>query len=107
MVPRTFLPIFVVIDYIEIPALVSGIIFYPFNIHSDKEDSRKSYLFLGMLAVQVFHIFWITDDVVYNSFKSSFLEIRPVLAWIAILIDYLEIPVIADLLIKISRKDEK
>ena len=108
IVPRAFLPLFVVIDYIEIPALVSGIIFYGYNIHSDKEDAKRSYLFLGMLAVQVFHIFWITDDVVYNSFfKSSFLEIPPVLAWIAILIDYLEIPVIADLLFKIIRKEKK
>lgn len=102
------MPLFVVIDYIEIPALVSGIIFYAYNIHSDKEDAKRSYLFLGMLAVQVFHIFWITDDVVYNSFfKSSFLKIPPLLAWIAILIDYLEIPVIADLLFKIIRKEKK
>ena len=108
IVPKTFLPLFVVIDYIEIPALVSGIIFYTYNIHSDKEDTKRSYLFLGMPSVQVFHIFWITDDVVYNSlFKLSFLEIPPVLAWIAILIDYLEIPVIADLLFKIVRKEKK
>jgi hypothetical protein len=107
IVPRVFLPLFVVIDYIEIPALVSGMIFYAYNIHSDK-DTKRSYIFLGFLVVQVFHIFWITDDVVYDSFfKSSFLEIPPVLAWIAILIDYLEIPVIADLLFKIIRKEKK
>jgi hypothetical protein len=57
-----------------------------------------------LLVVQVFHIFWITDDVVYASFfESSFVEIPPVLAWIAILIDYLELPVMADLLYKIIK----
>jgi hypothetical protein len=104
VVPKNLLPLFVVIDYIEIPALVSGIIFYLYNIRSD-EHSKKSYLFLGMLGVQVIHIFWITDDVVYSSFfKSSFVQIPSLLAWIAILIDYLELPVIGDLFYKIIKK---
>jgi hypothetical protein len=102
--PKTLLPLFVIIDYIEIPALISGIIFYAYNIRYGKEDSKRSYLFIGLLVVQVFHIFWITDDVVYASFfESSFVEIPPVLAWIAILIDYLELPVMADLLYKIIK----
>ena len=101
------MPLFVVIDYIEIPALVSGIIFYIYSIRSD-EDSKKSYLFLGLLGVQVIHIFWITDDVVYSSFfNSSFVQIPSLLAWIAILIDYLELPVIGDLLYKIIIKKKK
>jgi hypothetical protein len=46
-----------------------------------------------MLAVQVVHIFWITDEVVYSSlFNYSFIEIPYVLSWITILIDYLELP---------------
>ncbi len=107
LVPRNLLPLFVVIDYIEIPALVSGIIFYIYSIRSD-EDSKKSYLFLGLLGVQVIHIFWITDDVVYSSFfNSSFVQIPSLLAWIAILIDYLELPVIGDLLYKIIIKKKK
>ena len=37
-------------------------------------------------------------------FKSSFLQIPSLLAWIAILIDYLELPVIGDLFHKIIKK---
>jgi hypothetical protein len=107
LVPRNLLPLFVVIDYIEIPALVSGIIFYIYSIRSD-EDSKKSYLFLGLLGVQVIHIFWITDDVVYSSFfNSSFVQIPSLLSWIAILIDYLELPVIGDLFYKIIKKKRR
>jgi hypothetical protein len=108
LVPKNLLPLFVVIDYIEIPALVSGIIFYIYSIRSGEEGSKRSYLFLGMLGVQVIHIFWITDDVVYSSFfKSSFVEIPSLLAWIAILIDYLELPVIGDLFYKIIKKKRR
>ena len=108
LVPKNLLPLFVVIDYIEIPALVSGIIFYIYSIRSGVEDSKKSYLFLGMLGVHVIHIFWITDDVVYSSFfKSSFVQIPSLLAWIAILIDYLELPVIGDLFYKIIKKEKR
>ena len=61
-----------------------------------------------MLLVQVIHIFWITDNVVYIVFfKSSFVEIPFILAWIAILIDYLELPVIADLFYKVIKKERK
>lgn len=74
-------------------------------IRSGEENSKKGYLFLGLLGVQVIHIFWITDDVVYSSFfKSSFVQIPSLLAWIAILIDYLELPVIGDLFHKIIKK---
>jgi hypothetical protein len=105
LVPRYFLPIFIVIDYIEIPALVSGIIFYAYETRIHRENSNKSYLFLGLLSVQVIHIFWITDDVVYSSFfNAGFVHIPPLLAWVAILIDYLEIPVIVDLFYKVIRK---
>jgi hypothetical protein len=53
-----------------------------------------------MLAIQVFHIFWITDAVVYDTIfgsPSGSVEIPYYAAWIAILIDYLELPVIVDL----------
>lgn len=107
LVPKIFLPFFVIIDYIEIPALLSGIIFYAYNIRSGKEASKRSYLFIGLLTIQVFHIFWITDDVVYASFfESSFVNIPPVLVWVAILIDYLELPVMADLLYRIIRRNQ-
>ena len=106
--PKDLLAIFVIIDYIEIPALVSGIIFYAHNIHYREENIKRSYIFLAMLSVQVIHIFWLTDNVVYSSsFKSSFVEIPFILSWAAILIDYLEIPIIVDLFYKIIRKGRK
>jgi hypothetical protein len=107
-VPKSLLPIFVVIDYIEIPALISGIIFYAYSIHKSKSAAKKNYLFLGLLGVQVIHIFWITDEVVYISlFNTSFVEFPYLLSWIAILIDYLELPVMADLFYKVVRKKRR
>jgi hypothetical protein len=89
---------FIVIDYIEIPALVAGLTYYSLNVYKRKK-AAKNALLLAMLAVQVFHIFWITDDVVYQTFfgSSGAVEIPYYAAWIAILIDYMELPVIADL----------
>ena len=107
-VPKSFLPIFVVIDYIEIPALISGLIYYAYSVRKNKSSAKRSYLFLGLLAVQVIHIFWITDEVVYDSFfNSSFIELPFVLSWIAILIDYLELPVMADLFYKVIKKKKR
>ena len=109
--PRNLLPMFIIIDYIEVPALVSGITFYSLSIYNHEKESRKNSLFLAMLAVQVVHIYWITDDVVAKTFfQSKFLTLPVYVAWIAILIDYLEIPVIVDLFYKIikgRRKEDK
>jgi hypothetical protein len=42
---------------------------------------------------------------VYDSFfNSSFVELPVILSWIAILIDYLELPVMADLFYKVIKK---
>src|SRR4030095_12055715 len=102
--PKAFLPVFVVIDYIEIPALISGITFYSLSIYKHQKDSWKNSLFLAMLAVQVVHIFWITDEIVYDTlFKTRLVEFPLYIAWIAILIDYLELPVMADLFYKIIK----
>lgn len=105
LAPKSLLPLFVVIDYIEIPALISGLIYYTYNVRRNRSSAKRSYLFLGLLAVQVVHIFWITDEVVYDSFfNSSFVKLPALLSWIAILIDYLELPVMADLFCKVIRK---
>ena len=99
--PRILLPLFIVIDYVEIPALVSGITFYLFIIFKRGSHSRKNVVFLLLLAIQVVHIFWITDEVVYESLLDNDLVIFPAYAaWTAILIDYLEIPVMVDLFYK-------
>ena len=105
LAPKSLLPLFIVIDYIEIPALISGLIYYAYSVRKNKSSAKRSYLFLGLLAVQVIHIFWITDEVVYDSFfNSSFIELPVILSWIAILIDYLELPVMADLFYKVIKK---
>ncbi|HEY7733425.1 MAG TPA: hypothetical protein VIB07_01395 [Nitrososphaera sp.] len=90
---------FIIIDYVEIPALIAGLAYYGIGVYKRQEHSTKNALLLAMLAVQVFHIFWITDEVVYETFfgSSSAVEIPYYAAWVAILIDYLELPVIADL----------
>ncbi|HJR49439.1 MAG TPA: hypothetical protein VJ799_14860 [Nitrososphaeraceae archaeon] len=99
--PRILLPLFIIVDYVEIPALVSGITFYLFSIFKRKSHYRKNVVFLLLLAIQVVHIFWITDEVVYESLLDNDLVIFPVYAaWTAILIDYLEIPVMVDLFYK-------
>jgi hypothetical protein len=99
--PSTLLPLFILVDYIEIPALISGITFYSFSILRNTKASRDiavNTIFLSLLATQIVHIFWITDEVVYESFFGIDLVTFPIyLAWVAILIDYLEIPVMIDL----------
>ena len=105
-----FVLLFIIIDYIEIPALVSGIIFYFFNLVYNKQEKEKRFkniLFLLLLAIQSIHIFWITDDIVYSTFVGGHLiDFPEYLVWIAILIDYLELPVIYDLLKRIIKKEE-
>ena len=98
----------IVIDYIEIPALVAGMTYYALNIYKG-ERVTKNALLLAMLGVQVFHIFWITDEVVYNTFfeTPNAFEIPYYAAWVAILIDYLELPVIADLFYRTIIKGER
>ncbi|HYX56575.1 MAG TPA: hypothetical protein VE818_10495 [Nitrososphaeraceae archaeon] len=106
--PKALLPVFVVIDYIEIPALISGMTFYSLSIYKHQKNSWKNSLFLAMLAVQVVHIFWITDEIVYDAFFETRLVAFPLyIAWIAILIDYLELPVMADLFYKIIKGEKK
>ena len=105
-----FILLFIIIDYIEIPALVSGLIYYLFTIIYDKKEKEKKIkntVLLILLAIQSIHIFWITDDVVYTTFVGSDLIHMPeYFAWIAILIDYLELPVIYDLLKRIIKKEK-
>jgi|ERR671922_439323 hypothetical protein len=101
---------FIIIDYIEIPALVAGLTYYAVSIYKHEKGSAKNALLLAMLAIQVFHIFWITDEIVYDTFfgsSSSAVEIPYYAAWVAILIDYLELPVIADLFYKTIVKGER
>jgi len=101
---------FIIIDYIEIPALISGITYYALGIYKREKRSTKNALLLSLSVLQVFHIFWITDEVVYDSFfgaSSGAIEIPYYAAWLAILIDYLELPVIFDLFYRTIIKGER
>ncbi|NDF54289.1 MAG: hypothetical protein EB145_08855, partial [Proteobacteria bacterium] len=48
------------------------------------------------------HLFWITDSIVVQTFSAtSVIAWNSAIAWVAILIDYLEVPVIFEMLRKI------
>jgi hypothetical protein len=85
-----------VIDYTEIPALVSVSLVYVNELR--KGFALAPVLMLLFLDSQWLHIFWITDELVVNEFAGEPAEstLPAWLAWVAILIDYLELPVIYD-----------
>jgi hypothetical protein len=76
-------------DYLELPAIVATSILY---------IRTRNWKMLFLVNVQLFHIFWITDEFVLN--RGTLV---PFLAWIAILIDYLELPVIFDTIRRVVR----
>ena len=86
----------VLVDYTEIPALFTVSLIYINELR--KKLNLKSFLFLMLLLSQVIHIFWITDEFVVSQFtgQGAPVNIPGWLAWVAIAIDYLEIPVIID-----------
>lgn len=87
----------ILVDYTEIPALVITSIFYINEYRQGKHF--KSLLYLFFLNSQWIHMFWITDEFVVAQFTGAALVSFPVwLSWIAIGIDYLELPVIYDTL---------
>ena len=79
------------VDYTEIPALLAVSLVYVNELR--RGFAWRPLLFLFFLNSQWLHIFWITDEYVAQS--SGF---PGPLAWVAILIDYLELPVIYDTL---------
>ena len=98
-------------DYVEIPALIIASIFYlkeAQKTRSDLKNSKRSYLdyhqwknilLLIFINLQWLHLFWITDEIIFTQFTGSTLIVLPIyLSWLAILIDYLELPVIFDTL---------
>lgn len=95
------------VDYTEIPALVSIGIVYANELR--KKYNFKSAVCVIFLLSQVFHIFWITDEFVVASFTggSGFVTIPPVLAWVAIFIDYLEVPVMVETFGRLYRRIKK
>jgi hypothetical protein len=87
----------VLVDYTEIPALLGVSLVYLDSLR--KRFNRKSVLMLLFLNSQWLHILWITDEFVAAQFAGRSLAAFPLwLAWAAIAIDYLELPVIYDTL---------
>lgn len=84
------------VDYTEIPAILTTSLVYINGLR--KQFNGKDVAFLFFVNSQWLHIFWITDEFVVAQFTGRPEEtLLPVwLAWIAILIDYLELPVIYD-----------
>jgi hypothetical protein len=88
----------VLVDYAEIPALLSVSLIYANELRR-RFDAHSGGLLL-LLNSQWLHIFWITDEFVLGSFgqRAAAASLPIWLAWIAISIDYLEVPVIVDTL---------
>lgn len=85
-------------DYFEIPAIVATSLFY-INKLRKNEAAAKAVRNLIFINSQWLHIFWITDEFVIDKLTGAaeYATILPVwLAWVAILVDYLELPVIYD-----------
>lgn len=87
-----FETLIILVDYTEIPALISISIVYINELR--KKFGIKPAWFLISLLLQLVHMFWITDEFVIGSFSGKQSMFPGWLAWIAIVIDYLELPVI-------------
>lgn len=94
--PQFLNPLLALIDYTEIPALISVTFVYINDIMLGHK-TRKAWWFILLLNTQWIHLFWITDEIIYANFTgTAFVQIPAWLSWIAIMIDYLELPVMYD-----------
>jgi len=90
------------VDYTEIPAIIFTSIFYISELKKDFSlrgvgANWKNVLLLVLINSQWLHLFWITDEIVVAQFTGTAAILLPAwLSWTAILIDYLELPVIYD-----------
>lgn len=94
----------IAVDYTEIPALISVSLIYINELR--KRFNWKSVMYLVFLNTQWLHLFWITDELVLHTFlgQAHGGTVLPAwLAWLAIMIDYLEVPVIIDTFRKVGR----
>ena len=87
------------VDYTEIPALITTSLVYLNDLRRNGLRAQP-ILFLLFLNSQWLHLFWITDEFVVGEFGAGDGQdgggLPGWLAWVAIGIDYLELPVIAD-----------
>ena len=84
----------VFVDYTEIPAILSVSLIYINELRLEWRWGSALYLFF--LNSQWLHIFWITDEFAVTNFNAAGTMLPLWLAWAAILIDYLELPVMVD-----------
>ena len=91
----------ILVDYTEIPAIIATSLIYINEIRKG-DKSFKPWIYLLLLNVQWIHLFWITDEFVVDTFHFS-----GILWWLAIAIDYLEIPVIIDTIKKLIASFKK
>jgi len=87
--------VIVLVDYTELPALVSVSLLYVNDLRKDGA-ALKPILYLVFLNSQWLHIFWITDEFVVAAGDGESTSLPAWLASVALLIDYLELPVIYD-----------
>ncbi|GIW10348.1 MAG: hypothetical protein KatS3mg061_1405 [Dehalococcoidia bacterium] len=96
VIPETN-PLYAIPDYLEIPTLVSVSLLYVNQLRLG--FSWRPLFYLILLNTQYIHIFWITDELVVRAFtERTVFGWDSALAWVAIAIDYLEVPVILDTL---------
>ena len=97
-----FYALILIVDYTEIPALIGVSLIYINELR--KGFGWKPLIFLLFLNSQWLHIFWITDEFVVNEFtgEATASSLPAWAAWLAILIDYLELPVIYDTMKKLA-----
>lgn len=85
----------VIVDYTEIPAIITVSLIYINELR--RGFNARSIWFLVLLNSQWLHLLWITDEFVVDLFReTSGVMLSVWLAWIAIFIDYLELPVMYD-----------
>ena len=103
MFPQAGMFVYVLADYLEIPALLSATLLYVYELR--KGVTPRALLYVFLLNTQWIHMFWITDQVVVDTFAGhGLIAWNALVAWVAILIDYLEVPVIVDTLGKIVQQ---
>lgn len=97
--------VIILVDYTEIPALVSTSILYLYQL--SQRFSVRYVWFLFSLNIQWLHLFWITDEFVVSQLLGAPVHqtvfLPAWLAWIALFIDYLELPVIVDTFLRLAR----
>ena len=93
----------IAVDYTEIPALFTVSLIYINDLRQGR-DIFRSALFLILLNSQWLHLLWITDEFVFAHFRGEHVLAPLWLTWLAISIDYLELPVIYDTIKKFFSK---